>query len=699
MKKILTVLFAMANLVSCSEGIKDNPLLSNFDTTFGVPPFDKIKTEHYMPAFGQALREARAEVEAIAGSNQAPTFENTIEAMERSGKRLDIVSTIFFNLNHSATDSVMDGIALEVSPMLTEFGNDVSLNPELFKRVKAVYDKKDALKLTPEQTTLLDNTYKSFVRSGANLGEREKAEYREISTELSNLTLVFGQNVLAATNAWHLHITDSADLAGLPPFVVDGAAQEAKARNLDGWAITLQAPSMTPFMQYSERRELREKIWKEYNRRCVGGRFDNTAAIKRITELRLRAANLLGYPTFADYVLEERMAETSSAVNDFLSRLADRAMPYARKDYDMIDSYARLSGLDSPVQSWDWSYYSEKYKDEHYGINDETTRPYFKLENVEKGVFLLANKLYGIKFTENTSIPVYHPDVRAFEVHDTDGTFLAVLYIDYFPRDSKNGGAWMTSYRGQYMDGDKNIRPVISLVCNFTKPTATTPSLLTFWEVETLLHEFGHALHGIFASGTYKSLSGTSTRRDFVELPSQIMENWLKEKEYLDLWAVHYQTGEPIPAQMVENIRAAQNYLSGFMNSRQISYGITDMAWHSITAPITEEAVLFEKRQMDRTRVIPYVAGTAMSPAFNHIFAGGYDYAAGYYGYKWAEVLDADAFAYFRETGIFNRETAARFREHVLSKGGSEPPMELYIRFRGKEPSTDAFFERAGLTE
>ena len=697
MRKTGLILLTMTILASaCNDKAGRNPLLADFDTPFGVPPFEQIREEHYLPAFEEAIREARDEVKAIASDPEAPTFENTIVALERSGQRLGAIAAVFFNLNEAETSDAMQQIALEVSPRLTELDNDIVLDPVLFERVKTVYEKRDSLSLTSEQRMLLDKAYKRFVRNGAGLSDEDKTAYREISTELSNLTLKFGENVLGATNAFYLHLTDSADLAGLPATVVEGAAEEAKARNLEGWVITLQMPSMLPFMQYSERRDLREKVWKAYNGRALGGEFDNTENVKRIAELRMRVAALLGYPTYAEYVLEEKMAGNTQTVNEFLEQLLERAMPYARKDYETVNRYAKAQGLDSDVMPWDWAYYTEKYKHEHYNLSDEMTRPYFRLENVQKGMFMLANKLYGLEFRENPALPKYHPDVKAFEVYDGDSSLLAVLYIDYFPRASKRGGAWMTSFREQYVDENgKDVRPVVSLVCNFTKPTASTPSLLTFDEAETILHEFGHALHGMLSKGTYESLTGTSVRHDFVELPSQLMENWMTEKEFLDLWAEHYETGEKIPQELIDRIVAAQNYLSGYANSRQLSFGLTDMAWHTITAPVKEDIISFEKKAMDKTRVTPAVDTTCFSTSFSHIFAGGY--AAGYYGYKWAEVLDADAFSLFKEKGIFNREVAQSFRDNVLSKGGSENPMDLYVRFRGRKPTTDAFFERSGL--
>lgn len=673
-----------------------NPLLESWPGPHATPAFDRIHNEHYMPAFQQALAEARAEVEAIVANTDEPTFANTIEALEFSGRRLDDLCNLFFNLNEACTDDEMQRIALEVSPLLTAFSNDVSLNPALFDRVRKVYEKRADLTLTTEQNRLLEKSYKGFVRGGAALADADKKRFRELTTELGQLSLQFNQHVLAATNAFTLHLTDPAQVSELPESVREGAATEAHERGLEGWMITLQAPSMVPFMTYSSNRELKEQLWRRYNSRCYGDEQDNREIVKRIVALRLEVARLLGYETYAAYVLEERMAGTQQRVQQFLSELLDRAIEPARKEVKEVADFARSEGADYELMPWDYAYWQEKLKQARYTFDEEMLKPYFRLGNVQRGVFLLAEKLYGLTFRENSDIPVYHPDVKAFEVCDGDGTFLAVLYMDYFPRASKRGGAWMTEFRPQYIEKGHEVRPLISVVCNFTKPTREQPSLLTFDEVTTLLHEFGHALHGMMAKGTYPSLTGTSVYRDFVELPSQIMENWATEKEYLDLWAIHYQTGEKIPAELVQKVIDAKNYQAAYRHIRQVSFGLIDMAWHTVIAPVTEDVARFEQQAAEKTQLLPRVEGQCMSTAFGHIFAGGY--AAGYYGYKWAEVLDADAFSLFHKRGIFNREVASSFRHDLLEKGGSEDPMTLYVRFRGHEPDSQALFERMGIS-
>lgn len=670
-----------------------NPLLAAWDTPHETPPFSEIKLSDYEPAFDAAIACSRAEVEAIVKNPKKPTFGNTIVALERQGELLNRISGLFFNLLEADSSDEMQEIAQRVQPKLTELSNDISLDPELFARVKYVYEHPGRLK--KEDKKLLENTYKGFARSGAALSDADKELYRQYSSELSALTLQFGQNALAATNAFTLNITDPKVVAELPAFVKEGMAAEAKARGEKGWTVTLQHPSYLPFMTYSSNRALKEKLWRASGSKALGGEFDNTEIVKKIVNTRLKMANLLGYKCYADYVLENRMAENTKTVNDFLAELLAETKSYADADYRMVADYAASLGFEGELMPWDWAYYTEKYKDEKYALNDELVKPYLKLENVKKGVFMLANKLYGLNFTPNEKIAVYHPDVTAYDVTDADGRFMAVLYLDFFPRASKRSGAWMTEFRGTKIEDGKETRPLVSLVMNFTKPTETTPSLLTFDEMETFLHEFGHALHGMLGEGKYESLTGTSVYRDFVELPSQIMENWATEKEFLDLWAVHYETGEPIPAEIVDRIVAAQNYLAAYANVRQLSFGMTDMAWHTLTEPFDGDVEQFEVASMAPTQVMPVIAGTAMAPSFGHIFSGGY--AAGYYGYKWAEVLEADAFSLFKEKGIFSREVASSFRDNILSKGGTEHPMKLYERFRGHKPETKALIEKMGL--
>ena len=670
-----------------------NPLLAAWDTPHETPPFSEIKLSDYEPAFDAAIACSRAEVEAIVKNPKKPTFGNTIVALERQGELLNRISGLFFNLLEADSSDEMQEIAQRVQPKLTELSNDISLDPELFARVKYVYEHPGRLK--KEDKKLLENTYKGFARSGAALSDADKELYRQYSSELSALTLQFGQNALAATNAFTLNITDPKVVAELPAFVKEGMAAEAKARGEKGWTVTLQYPSYLPFMTYSSNRTLKEKLWRASGSKALGGEYDNTGIVKKIVNTRLKMANLLGYKCYADYVLENRMAENTKTVNDFLAELLAETKSYADADYRMVADYAASLGFEGELMPWDWAYYTEKYKDEKYALNDELVKPYLKLENVKKGVFMLANKLYGLNFTPNEKIAVYHPDVTAYDVTDADGRFMAVLYLDFFPRASKRSGAWMTEFRGTKIEDGKETRPLVSLVMNFTKPTETTPSLLTFDEMETFLHEFGHALHGMLGEGKYESLTGTSVYRDFVELPSQIMENWATEKEFLDLWAVHYDLGEPIPAEIVDRIVAAQNYLAAYANVRQLSFGMTDMAWHTLTEPFDGDVEQFEVASMAPTQVMPVIAGTAMAPSFGHIFSGGY--AAGYYGYKWAEVLEADAFSLFKEKGIFSREVASSFRDNILSKGGTEHPMKLYERFRGHKPETKALIEKMGL--
>lgn len=681
---------------SCINNMTENPLLVKSNNLFEAPAFDKIKEDHYKPAFEQAIVLGRAQIDSITSQTDPATFENTIEALELAGKELTSVSAIFFNLNEANTSDNMQQIALELSPMLSEYSNDIILNHKLFLRIKEVYSKRDSLNLTPEQLRLTEETYKNFARNGANLEGEAKDQFREISKELSQLTLKYSQNVLAATNEFSMHIQESSVLTGLPPFVLDAAASEAKERSLDGWVFTLQEPSFGPFLKYSSNRELREKMWRAYSSKALNGKFDNQENIKSIVTLRQKKAALLGYPTHAAYVLEENMASTPEKVNNFLEELITKTLPYAKAELNEIESYALANGFEGTFMPWDFSYWSEKYKSEKYAINDQLLKPYFRLENVENAIFALADSLYGLKFTQNNSIPVYHPDVKVYEVNDQSGQFISLLYIDFFPRASKRGGAWMTSFREQSIVNKEEKRPFVSLVLNFTKPTETSPSLLTFYEVTTLLHEFGHALHGMLAQGTYSSLTGTNVVRDFVELPSQIMENWATEKEFLKSFAKHYQTGEAIPDELIDKIIAARNYLSGYQNVRQLSFGINDMAWHNLTNPEqVTDIVAFEQNTLKKTRLLPQPDSVALSTSFGHIFAGGY--SAGYYSYKWAEVLEADAFSLFKEKGIFNKEIAASFRDNILSRGNMEGAAQLFRNFRGRDPRPEALLEKFGM--
>ena len=676
----------------------ENPLVKEWNTPFQTPPFNSIKTEHYKPAMLYAIEQAKQEVNAIIVNRARPDFENTIVALERAGGLLNRISGVFFNINECMTSDQLQQIYMEIIPDLTAYGNDVSMNPLLFAKVKEVYDQRDDIALTTEQRMLLEKTYKSFIRSGALLEGAAKEEYRKVSEELSMLTNQYQMNVLAEQNAFFLNITNKKDLAGLPDYVIAAAREEAKARKQKGWTFTLQYPSFSPFMQYADNRDLREKMWRASAFEANNNNDkDNKEIARKIANLRLRMAQLLGYSSYAEYALEERMAQNPQTVNKFINDLFEASMPFAEKEMKEVQDYANAHGFVGQIQRWDFSYWSEKLKNDKYAMDPSMFKPYFKLENVKKGVFDLADRLYNIEFRENNQIEKYHPDVTVYEVYDkADGKFLAVLYMDFFPRESKRSGAWMTAFREQYIDENGNdVRPLIQLVCNFTKPTSKEPSLLTFDEVNTFLHEFGHCLHGMFASGTYQSISGTSVYRDFVELPSQIMENFATEKEFLDMFAVHYKTGEKIPQELIDKLIASQRYLAGYMSVRQLSFGMIDMAWHTITSPYTGDVIAMEKNAIAKTELMPVVENSVMTTSFGHIFAGGY--AAGYYGYKWAEVLDADAFAAFKEKGIFNREVSTSFRKNILSQGGKKHPMELYKAFRGHEPTNEALLRRCGF--
>ena len=695
MKKILLIAGAALALISCNM---KNPLLTESTAPFGAPEFDKIENEHYLPAFEQGIAEAKAEIDAIVANQEEPTFENTIEAMEYAGQTLSKVASIFYAVMEAHTDDEKQQIAEQISPMLTEYSMYVSLNNDLFQRVKAVYEKKDELGLDQDQMTLLEDNYKSFVRGGANLSDEDKAIYSKLSEELSLLTLQFSKNVLAATNAYTLHITDSTELGGLPEFVKTMGAETAAEKGLEGWAFTLDYPSYGPFLKYSTNRELRKQVWMAYNTRAIGGEFDNTEIVKKIVDLRIKIANILGYETYADYALEERMAKSKTTVDGFIMQLLEPSMEFAKKDVADVLAYAKKNGFEENVlQPWDFSYWSERYQEAEYSLSAEELKPYFQLESCIDAVFGLATRLYGITFEERNDIPVYHQDVKVYEVKDADGTHLSLFYADFFPRASKRGGAWMTDFRGQSVRNGVEYRPFVTIVCNFTKPTADAPALITHDELTTFLHEFGHALHGMLAKGRYPSLTGTSVSRDFVELPSQIMENWAYEPEYLNSFAKHYQTGEPIPAELIEKIVAAKNYLAAYGQVRQLHFGYLDMAWHSLKEVPSVSTVEFEQGVLAPWGVLPAAEGAAFSNSFSHIFSGGY--SAGYYSYKWAEVLEADAFSLFKEKGIFNTEVADSFRRNILEKGGSEDEAVIYRNFRGHDPQPEALMKKLGLTK
>ncbi len=677
--------------MSCNNMTNQNPLLSDYNTPHQTPPFDIIKVEHYKPAFEAAIAEARKEIDAIVNNSEAATFENTIEALDANGALMSRVAGAFFNVNSAETNDSMQEVAQEVSPMLSEFSNDVSLNEELFARVKAVYLQKENLDLTKEQTTLLEDTYQGFARSGANLEGEARERYRKISNRLATLSLDFAQNLLKATNAYKMNITDTAELVGLPDFVLQAAALKAKQAEQEGWTFDLTFPSYVPFMQYSENRELRKTMYLKYSAKAYTGEFDNSEIVKEIVNLRLEKAKLLGYNTHADYVLDTKMAKNPAGVYDLLDNIYEVAMPAAQKEMAELREYAKENGLKEEFMPWDFSFYSEKLKTEKYSINDELLKPYFELESVKAAVFGLATKLYGLTFIENKEVPVYHEEVTVYDVMDKDGSYLSTLYTDFHPREGKRGGAWMNNVREQ----SKGVRPLVVIVMNFTRPTETLPALLTFGEVETFLHEFGHALHGMLANTNYVELSGTNVKRDFVELPSQVMENWAMEPEYLKSFAKHYETGEVIPNELIEKLKRAQNYQAAYMNVRQLSFGYLDMAWHTVTDTVTTDVKSFEEKAWAKTQLYDKsIDGICMSTGFSHLFDGGY--SAGYYGYKWAEVLDADAFQAFKENGIYDQATAAAFRT-LLEKGGSEDPMDLYIAFRGHKPEVDALLKRDGL--
>ena len=670
----------------------NNPLLKPFDSA----PFSEIKNEHYLPGISELIEFTKREVNIITSNKEAPTFKNTVVALENTGLQLDRATSIFLNLNSAETNDEIQKIAQKLSPLLSDFSNDLLLNKELFIRVKTVYNSRNELTLTGEQQMLLEKQYKGFSRNGANLSEEDKITLRKIDAELAKLNLKFGENVLAETNKYEMLITNEADLSGLPNGTLEAALQMGKEKGKQGWVFTLDYPSYVPFMKYTDNRKLREKMSLAFGAKAFqNNENDNQQNVLNIATLRHNRAQLLGYSSHAHFVLEERMAETPKKVESFLNELLEKAKPAAQKEFDELEVFAKeLDGIEQ-LQKWDSAYYAEKLKQKLFSLDEEKLKPYFKLENVINGVFAVAGKLFDLRFKEVQNIDVYHEDVKTYQVTDTEGVFVALFYADFHPRPGKRGGAWMTSYKPQQINNGINDRPHVSIVCNFTKPTASKPSLLTFNEVTTLFHEFGHALHGMLANTTYKGLSGTSVYWDFVELPSQVLENWCYERETLELFATHYETGEVIPMDLVKKIKDSATFHEGMQTLRQLSFGLLDMAWHGSDPSEIKNVKAFEKATFSDTSLYPDVIENCMSTSFSHIFQGGY--SAGYYSYKWAEVLDADAFEYFKQKGIFNKQVADKFKNFVLSQGGTQDPMELYIKFRGKEPNPDALLKRAGL--
>ncbi|WP_417358953.1 M3 family metallopeptidase [Galbibacter sp.] len=673
-----------------------NILNHTFNTPYTTAPFSQIKNEDYLPAIEKEIQKTKSEIDVICNDPESPTFENTIEALEFTGEQLDRITSIFFNLNSAETNEEIQKLAQKISPLLSEFGNDIRLNEVLFDRIKKVWDSKDELSLNGEQSMLLEKTYKSFSRNGANLPEDKKVTLREIDAKLSKLSLTFGENVLAETNAYTLHITDKAKLKGLPESAIETALEEAKSQDKEGWVFTLNYPSYIPMITYVDDRNLRKEMALAFGSKAFkGGEHDNQEIIKQIVQLRQQRAALLGFKTHADFVLEERMAKSPEKVNNFLEDLLEKAKPAAQREFNELQNFAKETHGIEQLQKWDSAYYTEKLKQQRFDLDDEKLKPYFKLENVIQGVFTIAGKLYGLQFEQSSEIDAYHTDVKTYKVLDENGELKAIFYADFHPRPGKRNGAWMTVYKRQFRKHGIDSRPHISIVCNFTKPTATKPSLLTFNEVTTLFHEFGHALHGMLANTTYPSLSGTSVYWDFVELPSQVMENWCFEKEALELFAKHYQTGEVIPMEYVKKIKESSTFMEGMQTVRQLSFGILDMSWHGIDPKGIEDVKSYEEKAFQSTNLFPQIEQTCMSTSFSHIFQGGY--SSGYYSYKWAEVLDADAFEFFKEKGIFSKEVATKFKNTVLSQGGTQNPMDLYKQFRGQEPQPEALLRRAGL--
>lgn len=697
MKKFTKILLLMTIVGTATPAVaqNNNPLLQDWTTQHQTPPFSQIKNEHYAPAMRAAIKEAEANVRKILKQKEEPTFENTIVALQKASEKLDRISGVLFNLNECNTNAELQQIVMDLTPELTRYENKVSMDEDLFARVKAVYDQREKLNLTTEQRTLLEDTYKGFVRNGVNLNKKDKKMFAKNSERLAQLSQQMNQNVLADNNEYYLQITNAANLKGLPSNVVDAAKEEAAERKLDGWVFTLAYPSYGPFMTYCDNRDLRERMWKAYNSRGNrGNKNDNNEVIREITKLRYEQAQLLGYQNYSEYVLSNRMCETPEQLHQFFDQLLLASAPHARKDLGEVIQYAAAHGVQLPLQRWDFSYWSEKLKQEKYNFDEDQLRPYFQLEKVRQGIFDLYGKLYGLTFTEAKNIEVYHPDVKVYEVMD-GSRFMGVLYLDMHPRASKRSGAWMTEFRGQSnMDGNQ-IRPLIQVVCNFSKPVGNKPALLSFDEVETFMHEFGHAMHGMLSDCTYPGTSGTNVKRDFVELPSQVMENWCYEPQFLNTFAKHYQTGDTIPGDYIQKIKAAEKYLAGWLCLRQLNLGLVDFAFHSINAPIEGPIENFERKYM--VEWMPDVPGCNTSTAFTHIFAGGY--ASGYYGYKWAEVLDADVFSKFKQNGIFDKQTAEAFRREILSKGGTEHPAVLFRNFMGRDPNINALMLRCGFEE
>lgn len=674
-----------------------NPLLKKFEGPHGSIPYKQLKVEYFLPAIEEGIRLAKLNLEALKAQTEKPNFENTCLKLEDLSEVLDLVSSVYFNLFSAEASSELQALAKDISPKLAAFSNDVSLDADVFARVKELFENRDAHGLNQEQSMVLENQYKGFVRNGAMLDATQKDALRRLDEELSTLGPQFSENLLNASNKYLLEIPNKEDLAGLPDSAIEALAGAAKERETSSeWAVTLDYPVFLPFMKYSARPELREKVYMAIATRCVGGEFDNMDVAKRIAKLRFDRAKILGFSTHADYVLAERMAGSKDAVLNFEEKILKIAKPKALEEVEEVRNFKKEMGDGETVNPWDFGYYSEKLREKKYNLDEELVRPYFKLENVVQGVFTLATKLFDVEFKEVQNVEKYHDDVSTYEVFEkSSGNFVGLFYTDFFPRKTKKSGAWMTPLREQGLYAGEKMRPHVSIVCNFTKPTETKPSLLTFDEVNTLYHEFGHALHGLLSQCTYRSVAGTNVYWDFVELPSQFMENWLLEKEVLDMFAVHYETGEAIPEEFVTKLQKARQFQAAYANMRQVSFGLLDMAWHANDPSEITDLVAFEDEVLKETRVLDKISGTASSPSFAHIFAGGY--SSGYYSYKWAEVLDADAFAYFKEKGLFNEEVAKSYKDNVLSRGGTEHPMELYKKFRGREPDADALLKRDGL--